>query len=332
VVVEHRGEGERGVTTADLIVGETRRGVLAWLAAPGPMGSLEFVSPEAAMAAAFVVESPVAMVDDLAGLLGNGAGGALGDDGDLAAWEDETGIDLRDDLAAALGGEVAFALDGPLAPEPSWKLIVEVDDPALLQATLARAVARFNDEAAAEGGSLATLASYQAGGRTFYRLGFDEGEVHYVYVDGYLLAAPSQALLERTLAERAAGSSLPASADFRRLLPADGHTDFSAVFYQHFGPLLGPLAEGIGRLAGGAQAGGGDAGALTAEQLGALAELARDGGPTLACAYGEADRIRIAGTSPFGPFDLGGPGLFGLGALGGLAGLGEELAAAGTDR
>ena len=34
------------------------------------------------------------------------------------------------EIAANLGGEVTVAVDGPLLPTPSWKVAIEVNDPA----------------------------------------------------------------------------------------------------------------------------------------------------------------------------------------------------------
>ena len=44
-----------------------RTGIAAWLADPAPMGSLDYVSPEATFVTAFVVKSPAAIVDELLG-------------------------------------------------------------------------------------------------------------------------------------------------------------------------------------------------------------------------------------------------------------------------
>ena len=54
-----------------------------------------------------------------------------------------------------------------------------------------------------------TLTEDEAGGRTCYTLRCTEKdspfEVHYIYVDGYLVAGPSRALLERALQHRESG-------------------------------------------------------------------------------------------------------------------------------
>ena len=56
-------------TEASLSFSDTQRGIPAWLASPGPMGSLEYISPEANVVAGFVVKDPASMVDDLLGVL-----------------------------------------------------------------------------------------------------------------------------------------------------------------------------------------------------------------------------------------------------------------------
>ena len=40
------------------------RGIPSWLAEPGPMGALEYISPDANVVAGFVVKNPVSLVDD----------------------------------------------------------------------------------------------------------------------------------------------------------------------------------------------------------------------------------------------------------------------------
>jgi membrane-associated phospholipid phosphatase len=50
------------------------------------------------------------------------------------------GLNLRNDIAAPLGGEYAFAIDGPVFPTPSWKLVFQVNDPARLQQTFEQVV------------------------------------------------------------------------------------------------------------------------------------------------------------------------------------------------
>jgi hypothetical protein len=127
----------------------------------------------------------------------------------------------------------------------------------------------------------------QAGGRTYYRLsGLKQApELHYVYSGGYLLAAPSRALLDRALQNRDSGFSLPRSAKFTALLPRDPHANFSGMVYHALGDLVAPLAKGMQGMKG-----------LTPEQQKALEGVAASATPSLVLIYGENDRLELAGT------------------------------------
>lgn len=285
--------GPEAENRAELSFAGPRRGIASWLAAPAPMGSLDFVTPEANAYAGFVVKSPAAMVDDLLAIADATNPGAAER---LHQFEQREGIQVRADLAAPLGGEVAFALDGPMLPNPSWKLIVEVYDQARLQATIEQLLERANAEAVAAGKPPGRLETSQSGGHTFYTLTFPGTglQASYTFADGYLVAAPSIALLQTALQAKAAGATLAGATRFTDLLPHDGHANFSALLFQDLGATLQPL---IGLL--GPQN-------LTPTQRQALSEAGKDARPTLAYAYGEEDKITAAvrGGGPFG-LDLG---------------------------
>ena len=77
-----------------------------------------------------MLKQPAAMLDDLLALV-EAAGPSAGELGAARSWptsKSEHGLSLRDDLAATLGGDFAFAIDGPWLPTPSWKLVLEVAD------------------------------------------------------------------------------------------------------------------------------------------------------------------------------------------------------------
>ena len=63
-------------------------------------------------------------------------------------------------------------------------------------------------------------------------------EVNYTYANGYLVAAPSRALLEQSISNREAGNTLVRSSRFMSSLPQDGNTNFSAIFYHDLAPLI----------------------------------------------------------------------------------------------
>jgi hypothetical protein len=111
----------------------------------------------------------------------------------------------------------------------------------------------------------------------------------YTFADGYMIMAPSRALLLAALQTHANGTSLARSASFRALLPSDNQANFSAMIYQNLSPILKPLAS-----------------QLTSQQLAFLQQMAADSKPSVFCAYGESDRIEVASSAKL--FDLN-PGL-----------------------
>ena len=301
VLDQKEGEGKTH-TRAVLSFSESQKGIPSWLAAPGPMGSLDYVSPDANVVAGFVVKNPVAMVDDLVGVLETVSPGLRKN---LDQIQAEHGLDLRRDIAAPMGGEFAFAIDGPIIPTPSWKMIFEVNDSAHLQQTLERVVDEINKEAAKHGKGSMLWDRGELNGRTYYSLkssDFGLVQVNYTYANGYLIAGPSRALVANSLATRDSGSTLLHSSRFTAGLPADGNTNFSAVFYHNLAPLVQPFAD---RIASSAKE-------LPQEHQQAIRQMAASLPPTLAYAYAQGDRITFATNSEGGPFGLSPAMLLGM--------------------
>jgi hypothetical protein len=269
---------------AVLEFGVQRSSLASWLAAPSPMGSLDFISANASAAVSVVTKQPAEMFDDVVHLVSQQH--PL-DTNQIAQQEAQLGIDFRNNLVGALGGEATFALDGPLFPKPSWKLIVEVNDPPTLERSIATLVALVGQHVIVSGKPALMLEETQVGDRTFYKLYSQQSgllsEIDYTFADGYLVAAPSRALVIDALETRTNGNSLAASGSFRSLLPRDAHANFSGLAYQNLGPLVQPIASEFGS----------DAALL--QQLGETK-------PSAICAYGGGDTIEIASTSSL--FDL----------------------------
>ncbi|PYT83533.1 MAG: hypothetical protein DMG40_02705 [Acidobacteria bacterium] len=263
-----------------------RHGIASWLAAPAPMGSLEYVSANAGAAVSFVAKQPALMLDDILSTIGASDANFSKN---LAQTSSELGLDIRNDLASTLGGELALALDGPVLPTPSWKMVVEVNNPGALQVAIDKLVQAINREAQKLNQPDTTLSQTQSGGRTFYTIQSQSGglstECDYTFADGYMIMAPSRALLLTALQTHANGTSLARSAGFRALLPSDNQANFSAMIYQNLSPILKPLAS-----------------QLTSEQLALLRQMAADAKPSVFCAYGESDRIEVASSAKL--FDL----------------------------
>jgi hypothetical protein len=274
-----------------------RQGVASWLAAPASMGSLEFVSPNASVVTSAVIKNPRSILEGLFQMIGSGNANLRQNFGQhMSEFEAKTGVNVLDDIAAPLGGEVTMAFDGPILPTPRWKLIFEVYDPATLQATMAKLVDSYNRESSAEGHSL-QLTRQQVGSQTYYVINSQQQpsvEVDYTFVDSYLIAAPDRGTLAQAIQNRQAGYTLTHSPAFQSLLPSDGYTNFSAIFYHNLGPVVGPIAEQLK-----------STGALTSAQRQSIDALTANSAPGLIYAYGEPDRIVVASNTGFMGFDLG---------------------------
>jgi hypothetical protein len=293
LTMEHRELGGKSESHADLMFASERQGVASWLAAPASMGSLDFVSPDASMVTSAVIKNPRSIMEEIFNMIGRG-------DADftthLAEFEAKTGVNVLNDMAAPLGGQVTMAFDGPMVPTPRWKLIVEVYDPATLQSTIAKLVDSFNRDANAKGHAL-QWNERQVGGRPYFAIsspGKPNSEIDYTFVDSYLIAAPDMGTISRAIQSREAGYTLGHSATFQALLPNDGYTNFSAIFYHNIGPVVGPLAEQVKA-----------SGALTPQQRQSIDALTANSAPGLIYAYGEPDRIVVASNTGFMGFDLG---------------------------
>jgi hypothetical protein len=298
-VIDQKDSDGKTHTRAVLSYDQANHGVTSWLAQPGPMGSLDYISPDANLVAGFVVKDSAALVDDLLGVL-NMVSPDLNKK--LADLQNDHGLNLRSDFAAHLGGEYAFAIDGPILPTPSWKLVFEVNDPVHLQQAFEHVVEEVNKEMAKEGKSGLGWDKTDVGGRTYYTLrSKDFGvEVNYVFANGYMIAGPTRALVEQALKFHDSGVTLSHSAKFVAGLPADGNTNFSALVYHNLASLVEPFANRMANTA------------KNEEQQKAIAAMASNMQPTLAYAYAFGDRIEFATNTEGGPFGLSPATLLGM--------------------
>jgi hypothetical protein len=278
-LIATRGEASNhGDNRITLEFNGPRHGVASWLAAPAPVGSLDYVSANAGAAVSFVAKKPALMLDDLFSTIGASDPNFSQN---LTQANAELGLDIRNDLVSALGGEMTLALDGPVLPTPSWKAIIEVNNSGSLQLAMEKLVQAVNRETQKSNRPGVTLNQEQVGGRTFYTVRSEtvglSTEYDYTFADGYMIVAPSRALILAALQTHANDTSLARSASFRALLPSDNQANFSAMIYQNLSPILKPLTS-----------------QLNSGQLAVLQQLAADSKPSVMCAYGESDRIEVA--------------------------------------
>ena len=285
LIVERRDLDGRTENRAILTFEGARWGMAAWLAEPAPLGSLDFVSPNASFAVSMALKEPQWLLGDIFKMIGEEDPKF---EEEIGSFRHETGISLTPSLAQPLGGEFTFAIDGPVIPLPSWKFAVEVYDPSRLEWTIEQFVNAFNNRNDCTDCGKVQLTKEDANGRTYYTLMSDKlsYEIDYVYVDGYLLAAPNRALLNKAIQNRATGYVLSRSESFRSQLPKDGRMNFSALVYHNVGSALAPIVDKVSEVP---------------PEVKALAANAR---PGLIYSYGEPERITVASEGTFFGLDM----------------------------
>ncbi len=287
LIAEHREANGMPENHLNLQFTGARQRVASWLAAPAPIGSLNFVTPNAAIAVAGLSKDPKEIADDILAM----AGEDKADQAEkLNEVEQKLQVNFRDDLAACLGGDFLLALDGPVLPTPSWKVVIEVNDSRRLQQTLERLTADLRNQGLSASAHKIAIESTQSGNHTFYTV-HDQTTgltpVHYTFADGYMILAPNRALLMEAIHTYATGNSLAHAAAFKALLPRDENENYSAVAYQNLSPVLTPLLT-----------------QLSGKEAEALSSLAADSKPTALCAWGKESRIEVASDSRLFGFDF----------------------------
>jgi len=285
LIAEHRERNGHPENRVSLQFSGARQGVASWLAAPASIGSLDFVTPNAAVALALLSKDPKAIADDIVAMADRDNKGQ-----GLTDAEATLQINFRDDLAANLGGDFLVALDGPVLPTPSWKAVIEVRDSARLEQTIEQLVKSIQGLNQNKNAHTIAIESETVAGQTYYL--FRDATTgaaiaQYTFANGYMVVAPTRAFLMQALQTQQSGNSLARSAAFKALLPKDQNESYSAIAYQNLTPVLTPLLS-----------------QFTGDTANAINQLAADARPTVICARGEQTRLEAASDSHLFGFDF----------------------------
>jgi hypothetical protein len=286
LIAEHRERNGVPANHLNLQFAGTRQRLASWLGSPAPMGSLDFVSPNASIAVASLTKDPASIADDLIAM----ASQTKRSPADWNEADAKLQISVRNDLMANLGGDFLVALDGPALPTPAWKIVIEVNNPTALENALERMTKAIDGEMRDPKTHPVTIEAETANGQQYYKIRdqvTDAALAQYTYADGFMIVAPERAQLIDALRTHADGSSLAHSAAFRALLPQDGNENYSAVVYQNLKPVLSPLLS-----------------QFSGETADTLRKLASDSRPTVICAWGQDNRIEAATDSRLFGFDF----------------------------
>jgi hypothetical protein len=285
LIAEHRDVNGAPANHLDLQFSGARQRMASWLASPAPIGSLDFVSPNAALVVAALTKDPASIADDLMAMASGSNGGA-----NWSEVDNKLQIDVRNDLIANLGGDFTLALDGPVLPVPSWKFVVEVNNPDALESALERMMRAISQQPHGPKAHLLAIVPSTVDSQQYYAVhdettGTDLAD--YTFADGFMVMAPTRALVMSALQTHANSNSLARSASFQALLPRDANENYSSLLYQNLSPVLTPLLS-----------------QFSGESADAIRKLAADSRPTVICAWGQDNRIEAASDSRLFGFDF----------------------------
>jgi type IV pilus assembly protein PilA len=268
---KEKSAGAVSLSEGELSFTGPRHGIASWLAAPGPMHSLDFASPSAILVSSMLLKSPAEMFDDVRAIATAANPHAFAA---LAAFEQMFGVSLKDDLLAQLDGQITIEADR-ITPKPAWKVILGVKDPAHLQQTLNKLFAATH----------IVTGQAEEDGITYYTVAVPSGrtatEITYAYVPGYLILSSSHRAIRDAIQFHRSGGSLSKSAKFLASLPAGHPSGASALMYED------PIAMAALQMQ-----------RMSPDTAGSLLRLAGEGKPRVDCAYGEETAIRASSTNP----------------------------------
>ena len=279
LVWEHKRVGGKDVSQSELSFTGPRHGAAAWLASPGPLPALDFVSPEAFFAFAFKLTSPAVVLDDILEMskANHGSPFAM-----LPQAEQALGISVRDDLLGSLDGDIALELDDINPQRASWRATLGVKDVRRLEKTLNTLLTATQTKVdqTEEGGISYNSVHIPSSSPGVYNL-------HYAFLDKFLVVGSSRDTIAQAAKLHRFGGSVAKSEKFRAAIPPGHTSDASAVWYQN---PMAMVALQMRSLA-----------PNFAESLGSSLGAAP---PAVGYLYGEESSIKSASTN--GVMDVGG--------------------------
>jgi hypothetical protein len=226
-----------------------RSGMASWLADSGSGGAAEYLPAEALVAGYASMREPRQLFQEFTALVASRHETFASD---LTGLEEKLGAGFVTNLAAAMGTETAFALNGFSVNGPTWVLVALTNDPAVIETSLATLVNTANAELRTDGQQTQlVLVQESAGGRSWTTVkaeGLPFG-VTWTYDGGYLVAASDRATAQRAIDTRNGGAALIWSPAFQGQLPASAGMHPSAFAWLNAKGALGMLSTASPRTA-----------------------------------------------------------------------------------
>ena len=269
LVWEHKSVTGEAASQMELSFTGPRHGIASWLAAPGRLDSLDFVSPMAVLAATVRLSNPPQIFDDVAALANASNHNASAP---VTQMETAVKLSLKEDLLRYLGPEVTLELDSFRPPEePTWRAILQVNDPDRLQATLTKllalAPAPVKAQQSEEDGIIYHTLQIPSAQKT--------REIGYAFVDGYLIIGSSHEMITEAVRLHRSGESLAHSTKFLAALPPGHGLEASGLLFENPSAIAALSMRQV-----------------MPELVETFSQAAADTPPVVVCAYGDESAIR----------------------------------------
>ena len=200
-----------------------RRGIASWLAAPAPLGSLDFASPQAAIVSSVHLKNLGEIFDDIKDISSYSNPNAFAN---VTLMEQALHINLKDDLLSLLPGEITVEADGFAEPKPEWKIILRVSDADHVQQTLGKLLASMPFR----------TTQFEQDGITYHSITVPSPQkpvqIVYTFAAGYLIVASSPEIAAEGIRLQKSGESFARSKKFQESLPSGNSADVSALLYE----------------------------------------------------------------------------------------------------
>lgn len=277
LVWDHKRIDGRDVSQSELSFSGPRHGAAAWLAKPGPLTTLDFVSPATLFALTLKLEEPAKIFDEIRSMSKPGPGSPLAV---LPQAEQALGLSVRDDLLGTLDGEVSLELDDVRPQHAAWRAVLSVKDVPRLEKTLDTLLTATQtkvDQSTEDGVAFHTVHIPSSP---------EPYEISYSFLDRFLVLGSSRDAVAQSAKIRRSGTAVSKSPKFLAATPP-GHTrEASGLWYQN---PMGMVAMQIKRLA--------------PDLAGSIETSLKDSAPAVAYVYGEESSIKSVSTNS--ALDLG---------------------------
>ena len=206
---------------ATLAFNGARAGIAGWIAPKGAGGAAQYITADAILAFSASTLTSLQMYQELVARVSQ-----VNPDfpAKLQELQAKVGINVADDVAAALGTDFAFGIETPTVPVPGWVLTAEVYKPASLDASIAKLVAAYNAQLTPTDQSKAlTLGQETTNGVVWHTLktsGLLAQQLAWTYDQGYLVMSNDIGLGGKAIQTRASGFPLVRSLAFTSQMPS----------------------------------------------------------------------------------------------------------------